>query len=199
MLVECPVLDSICSVSSWNGLDLSHVTALKDTASVVFTKKYGFRFSTLQYTPLCNPIPVIDIDFKKTKPGFMPLETCFQIKALKSGTAHAVLLYWKASDGQGLEMSTDPKDTLDNFPRDMQWGQALQLLDDAGTDGALPVPVVLEEGKEYRLGCCTSDDHVILQFAISALLPKKEEAPPVQEGDASSSSAAEVTSSAPPA
>jgi protein arginine N-methyltransferase 7 len=167
VLVECPLLDSICSVSTWNGLDLSHVTALKDTASVVFTKKYGFRFSTLPYKELCDPIPVIDIDFKKTKPGFMPMETFFKITATKSGTAHAMLLFWKATDGKDLVMSTDPRDTQDNFPRDMQWGQALQLLDDAGVDGPLPVPVVLEEGNEYRVGCCTSDDHVLLQFAIA--------------------------------
>ena len=38
-------------------------------------------------------------------------------------------------------MSTDPQDTLDNFPRDMQWGQALQLLEEESIDQTQPVCV----------------------------------------------------------
>lgn len=32
-------------------------------------------------------------------------------------------------------MSTDPEATKDNFPRDMQWGQALQLVEDLDKPG----------------------------------------------------------------
>ena len=41
---------------------------------------------------------------------------------------HAVLLTWEAFNAsKSLVMSTEPELTRDNFPRDMQWGQANPL------------------------------------------------------------------------
>lgn len=175
--IECPTLDKICSIDSWNGLDLSMVNSLKDTASCVFTKKYGFRMSTIPFKRLSEPIPVLTIDFATTKMGFAPVTKKFEITATESGTAHAMLLFWKSTD-EGLEMSTDPEDTKDNFPRDMQWGQALQLLDNNTDDysAALPAPVVFTKGNKYSVKCNTSEDHVILQFGVKGdnlVVPEK--------------------------
>lgn len=175
--IECPTLDSICAIDTWNGLDLSMVNSLRDTASCVFTKKYGFRMSTIPFKRLSEPIPVLTIDFAKTNMGFAPTSTKIEIKATESGTAHAMLLYWKSVD-EGFEMSTDPDDTRDNFPRDMQWGQALQLLDsnDPKEDVMLPSPVVLTKDKTYSVKCNTSEDHVIIQFGMKGdAAPKKKE------------------------
>lgn len=189
--IECPTLDKICGVSSWNGIDLSMVNSLRDTASVVFTKKYGFRMSTIPFKRLAEPIPVLSIDFAKTKMGFASDKQNFKVKATESGTAHAMLLFWKSedytskteeTDANKLVMSTDPADTIDNFPRDMQWGQAIQLLDatnptlpteeeESSAKGnvipasALPQPVIWTKGEEYNVSCVSSDDHVILQFS----------------------------------
>jgi protein arginine N-methyltransferase 7 len=161
VLIECPTLESICSVDTWNGLNLSHVNSLKDTASCVFTKKYGFRMSSVPFKRVSEPIRVLDIDFAATKQGFAPLERELHVKAIEDGVAHAMLLYWEARDGDEV-MSTAPWDTLDNFPRDMQWGQALQLID--GGHHSIPSDLHVRRGEEYRFVCCTSDDHVILQF-----------------------------------
>ena len=195
--IECPTLEKICAVSTWNDIDLSMVNSLRDTASVVFTKKYGFRMSTIPFKLLSEPIPVLTVDFAKTKMGFASDTQKFKVKATESGTAHAMLLFWKShdftsktdeTDANRLVMSTDPADTIDNFPRDMQWGQAIQLLaatnptvpseaDEAATAeaahthpnvlpaSALPQPVVWTQGQEYDVSCVSSEDHVILQFS----------------------------------
>lgn len=162
ILIECPTLESICSVGSWNGLNLSHVNSLKDTVSCIFTKKYGFRMSSVPFKRLSAPIKLLDVDFASTKNGFAALERPFTVKATDNGTAHAVLFYWTAED-EGEVMSTAPWDTLENFPRDMQWGQALQLID-AGLSRDMPTSLVVKEGDDLRFVCYTSDDHVVLQF-----------------------------------
>ena len=88
-------------------------------------------------------------------------------------------------------MSTDPEHTReDNFPRDMQWGQALQLAD-AGM-GALPKDIIFTQEDVDRTSaaandssntsskkknddndnqgivftCRTSDDRVVLQMDL---------------------------------
>ena len=48
-------------------------------------------------------------------------------------------------------MTTHPEDTRTNFPRDMQWGQGLQLIEDTSVDGAKPVPFVVQEGELLTL------------------------------------------------
>jgi type III protein arginine methyltransferase len=164
VLIDCPTLDSICSVTQWNGLDLSRVNSLKDTASCVFTKKYGFRMSSVPFKRLSEPIKILDIDFAKTNQGFSKLERELRVKAIDDGTAHAILFYWTAFESaDGEIMSTAPWDTLDNFPRDMQWGQALQLID-SGKEQSEPTALEVKRDEEYSFMCCTSEDHVIVQL-----------------------------------
>ena len=47
--IESEDLRSITSVKSWNGIDLDDFNTLQDTTSLVFTKQYGFRFSSCDY------------------------------------------------------------------------------------------------------------------------------------------------------
>eukprot|EP00758_Cryptobia_borreli_P018218 Tbor_TRINITY_DN6592_c0_g1::TRINITY_DN6592_c0_g1_i1::g.7417::m.7417/K11438/PRMT7; type III protein arginine methyltransferase len=167
--IECPTLDKICAVKSWNGIDLSVINSLRDTTSCVFTKKYGFRMNTIPFKKLSEPIPVLTINFAETEMGFVPIKQSVMVEAKETGTAHAMLLYWKSMD-DGLIMSTDPDDTIDNFPRDMQWGQALQLLDGSQSKlhQKMPTPVVMEQGKMTEVKWVTSNDHVIIQFMIDS-------------------------------
>ena len=64
-------------------------------------------------------------------------------------------------------MSTDPNDTRDNFPRDIQWGQALQLVEDeeAG-NGVTPEPFHVTAGEQLELVCRVSQDSVLIQFSL---------------------------------
>lgn len=164
VLIECPMLDSIRSVAEWNGIDLRAMLSLKDTSSLTFTTDMGFRLSSVPYRHLCDPICVASLDFAEENTGLFPLEREFAVVATESGTAHAMLLFWEAEDG-GVVMSTEPRATLDNFPRDMQWGQALQLLD-GETDSDLPTPLVMERGQSCTVVCRTSSRGVKMQFSV---------------------------------
>jgi len=63
-------------------------------------------------------------------------------------------------------MSTDPKDTIDNFARDMQWGQALQLLEDTSQEGPGPHPFYVDEGEVLDLVVRLSEDSAVIQFGL---------------------------------
>ena len=64
-------------------------------------------------------------------------------------------------------MSTDPEDTRDNFARDMQWGQALQLVEDLGCEGDEPKPFVVQKGERIDLIVRFSADSAVMQFTLS--------------------------------
>ena len=66
-------------------------------------------------------------------------------------------------------MSTDPDATRDNFPRDMQWGQALQLIEDASEDGTTPAPLRVEKGDKLELVARLSHDSAVMQFQVNRL------------------------------
>lgn len=187
--IECAVMDQVCSVGSWNGFDLSQVMAVKDTTSLVFTKQYGFRLSSVPFTFLSEPVPILDIDFATTTRKSIKQRFPVRVNATETGTANAWLFYFVAKDflkpttpatatttesadglvaaeedeRQMLFMSTNPKDTIDNFPRDMQWGQALQLIDtDRGRQ--MPEALTMEAGKEYAFECHFSYDRVVVEM-----------------------------------
>ena len=63
-------------------------------------------------------------------------------------------------------MATHPDATRDNFPRDMQWGQGLQLIEDLAAKGDGPVPFVVAEGEELELTTRFSVDGVTMQFQL---------------------------------
>jgi len=189
ILIECPTLEKICSVGSWKGLTLSHMNRLVDTASVVFTKKYGFRMGDVPFKRLTAPIELVHVDFTSTNVEDLPMDFALEATVIAAGTAHAALYFWVTYDeadefekmtaaaASGEEtaeaeaarqvavMSTNPADTVKNFPRDMQWGQALQLLDAAEAD--MPTPVRFETvGATVPLRCRTSEDRVTLQVQV---------------------------------
>ncbi|KEG07126.1 putative arginine N-methyltransferase, type III [Trypanosoma grayi] len=159
--IECDTLRDVCAVSGWKGLDLTNMTALQDTVSVVFAKQYGFRMSSVPFRRLSAPVEVVSVDFATTQRRDIARNLDVDVVATESGTAHAMLYYWLATD-EGLTMSTDPADTLNNFPRDMQWGQALQLLD--ASNGPLPTPVTFTAGETYRFVRHLSADRVTVNM-----------------------------------
>ncbi|EPY37327.1 protein arginine N-methyltransferase 7 [Angomonas deanei] len=186
VLVECDTLTEITAVSTWRDLNLSHVMALQDTSSVVFTKQYGFRMSSVPFKRLCEPIPLLEIDFCKNSSKDYRKKLPLHVTATESGTAHAWMYYWVAShpkttaEGDRFVMSTDPEDTLKNFPRDMQWGQALQLVD-SNADPKIPSPLAVEKGKSYDFNCSLSYDRVIMHIQYLKPSEEKKEAAKQEE------------------
>ena len=62
-LIQSPDINSITSVKCWEGIDLRWFNTLQDTTSMVFTKQYGFRFSSCDYRELAPKQPVLQLDF----------------------------------------------------------------------------------------------------------------------------------------
>ena len=134
-LIQSEEIASITSVGAVENINLDGFDALQDTVNVVFTKQYGFRLSSVDYKTIVPRVCVAEVDFYEDNPGSLPLEKRIHVTCEKSGTIHCVMLFWEAyADRERTQvMSTDPEATRDNFPRDMQWGQALQV-------GALSLP-----------------------------------------------------------
>ena len=66
-------------------------------------------------------------------------------------------------------MATHPDATLQNFPRDMQWGQGLQLIEDLEQEGgadSTPTPFAVREGDWLWLVTRYSRDGVTMQFQL---------------------------------
>lgn len=189
-LVECDSIADLTRARDWGGLVLDHVNVLQDTASLVFAKQYGFRFATVASTFLADPVAVFSCDFGVDAPGFVANETTRDFEASADGTAHCVVLYWEttiggpgAADwelpGEPLVMSTDPRATVDNFARDMQWGQGIQLLEDLEAARAAeradvanllnrpPTPMVVAKGEKLSFDVRLSSDSVVLQFQLN--------------------------------
>lgn len=160
--INCPTLESICSINSWSGIKLSHMQALQDTVSTCFTKEYGFRLCDVPFHFLSDPLVLLDVDFSTDTRDSFGSQKYFSVLPTVSGRAHAWLYFWKATHpGCPKIISTSPIDTLHNFPRDLQWGQALQLVEKNITD-TMPTPLFLTEGEERQFVCYTSSDRVLL-------------------------------------
>jgi len=186
-LIESNDVAAITSVKGWEGIDLGWFNTLQDTTSMVFTKQYGFRFSSCKYRELAAKTPVLELDFATDAVGVWKSERRQRLVATASGTVHAILASWEVydgnvdgasggasggsaagADGQPLVMSTHPSATLDNFPRDMQWGQGLQLIEDpeGASEGAAPKPFVVTAGEALVLVTRFSADGVTVQFQL---------------------------------
>ena len=205
---------------SWEGIDLGWFNTLQDTTSMVFTKQYGFRFSSCHYRELAARQAVLHVDFAHDVVGLWRGEMRQRVQATKSGKVHAILASWEVYDSSPLAgaaaldacaasgagsssssssssggggggggslppapprppvatMSTHPDATLDNFPRDMQWGQGLQLIEDLSqaAAGMAPAPFVVTEGEWLILVTRYSADGVTLQFQLERDIPRAD-------------------------
>lgn len=175
-LVDSADIASITSVKDWQGIDLSWFNSLQDTTSMVFTKQYGFRFSSCSYTELAPRLPVLPVDFSSDQVGVWRGEKRTRLQVQKAGTIHAILASWEVyaigdSTDKPLVMATHPDATLNNFPRDMQWGQGLQLIEDMACEGGSPVPFQVSAGEWLTLVTRFSIDGVTMQFQLERADP----------------------------
>tara|TARA_B100000795_G_scaffold29355_1_gene19411 strand:- start:294 stop:1235 length:942 start_codon:yes stop_codon:yes gene_type:complete len=194
-LVQSADINSITSVKCWEGIDLRWFNTLQDTTSMVFTKQYGFRFSSCEYRGLADKQGVLSVDFGADAVGIWRTERRVRFQVRESGTVHAIMASWEvyASD-KALVMSTHPDATLHNFPRDMQWGQGLQLIEDmeSQSQGDGPTPYIVSEGEWLWLVTRYSKDGVTMQFQLERATEPVDEAvePPADEAMAEAVAAA---------
>jgi len=180
-LVDSADIASITSVKDWQGIDLSWFNTLQDTTSMVFTKQYGFRFSSCDYHELAPRQPVLRVDFSSDTVGVWRGEKRSRLQVSRAGTVHAILASWEvyADADEELIMATHPDATLHNFPRDMQWGQAIQLIEDMAQEGSAPVPFVVAAGEWLTLVTRFSVDGVTMQFELLRDTPHPKQSGPV--------------------
>ena len=194
-LVQSADINSITSVKCWEGIDLRWFNTLQDTTSMVFTKQYGFRFSSCEYRGLADKQGVLSVDFGADAVGIWRTERRVRFQVRESGTVHAIMASWEvyASD-KALVMSTHPDATLHNFPRDMQWGQGLQLIEDmeSQSQGDGPTPYIVSEGEWLWLVTRYSKDGVTMQFQLERATEPVDEAvePSADEAMAEAAAAA---------
>ena len=173
-LVQCDDLESITTAKNWGGFDLQRCNELKDTASVLFTNNYGFRFSSVDHLYLSDRIAIEKVDFMVDDFRSRPLaDRRYRVKARADGVVHAALFSWEVhSDAEERKhsMSTHVEDTAKNLARDMQWGQALQLVEDhtasTSAEGGCPVPLVVTAGEELDIVVKLSKNGVDIQVLI---------------------------------
>lgn len=186
MLIQSNDLADITSVQRWApqsskvssqsddeypSVDLSFFNTFKDTASLVFTKTYGFRLSSVGYEAISDRISVFDCDFVTDSARDLPAERSFLLQSKMTGVAHAVCASWEVDCGKSV-MATHPDATTQNFPRDMQWGQALQLVEDYADNpggAAHPQSFFVKAGEWLKLIVRYSTDGVAMQFELERL------------------------------
>jgi len=179
-LVQCPKLDTITTARTWNGLDFSGFNALKDTVTLFFTKQLGCRLNTLDYINMTERLPLLTIDFSKDKHGKHPREKRFRTRVKTTGTIHAAVYSWEVGS-RNLSMSTHLEATKENFARDMQWGQGVQMVDDYVASeqlkmdkisdkdggGSFPsIPLHVEQGEMIEVIVVFSDDGILMQCLV---------------------------------
>jgi hypothetical protein len=83
-LIESHDIASITSVKGWEGIDLATFNALQDTTSMVFTKQYGFRFSSCEYRGLADKQGVLSVDFGADAVGIWRTERRVRFQVIPS-------------------------------------------------------------------------------------------------------------------
>eukprot|EP00941_MAST-03F_sp_MAST-3F-sp1_P002758 g2758.t1 len=181
-LVNCPRLDQITSCTGWGEIDLSRINALRDTSSLLFTKQLGCRFNSMKYTNCTARLTILECNFAKDENKPPPNERRFRCKVERTGVIHAAIWSWEvySDPSKAYTMTTHAEDTKDNFPRDMQWGQGLQLVDDhiasekqysenveSGGDGcSSSVPLHVTEGEIIEIVVTYAEDGVLMQCLV---------------------------------
>merc|ERR1740123_435971 len=73
VLIESEELAALTSCwRPYRGIDISMMMELQDTASCLWSKKYGIRLSDIVYREVCEPFPVLEVEFGVTRLTSLP-------------------------------------------------------------------------------------------------------------------------------
>jgi protein arginine N-methyltransferase 7 len=152
-LIESQAVRQVSCVESricHDTIDMDAFNLLRDTSSTHLTKQLGMRLSTEGYRCMSPRLVLFEIDFatdhvsRRKRP-----EMRLMFRAMATGILDAAMCSWSVSDGPDT-MTTHPEDTRDNLPRDMHWGQAIQMLADE-VQGEPPKPFHCTAGEALVL------------------------------------------------
>ena len=100
-LIEMPLLQRVTQVEEYNGLNLRPFNQLRDTASLSFSKVFGFHLRNAPYTELSPKISVQEVDFYTTTASSLPSKRTFRVRMRQAGVVHAALATWAISTTRG--------------------------------------------------------------------------------------------------
>jgi len=142
----------ITQAANFDGLDLSSFNRFRDCTSLVFSKNYGVLLNNLDFRELTEPMTLFEVDLTKDGLEVIPEhEITFTLDVMEDGEAVALMYWWEVflDEERTIKISTHPNETKGNIPRDLNWGQGLQLIE--GPDGwnaAYPTPCNLSAGQQ---------------------------------------------------
>lgn len=154
-LISSEQFKKITSASDFAGLDLNSFNRFRDCVSLVFSKNYGVLMNNMNFEELIDPIIVYEVDF--TRDGLEVINgepKTYTVDVKKDGEAVALMYWWEVylNEERTIKISTHPNETKSNIPRDLNWGQGLQLVEDpAGWDNAHPSPCMLKAGQKVTI------------------------------------------------
>jgi len=149
VLIESEELAALTSCwRPYRGIDISMMMELQDTASCLWSKKYGIRLSDIVYREVCEPFPVLEVEFGVTRLASLPSVSSHGVVVVGGDArVHAVLTFWEVYGPGTRVLSTNPGKRCGkawSYAREVNWGNAFQLVDaaedaedaDVGKEGA---------------------------------------------------------------
>jgi protein arginine N-methyltransferase 7 len=140
-LIESEAVRNVSYVGRADGsIDMDAFNLLRDTSSTFLTKQVGFRLSKEGYRAMSIRMPVFSVNFATDDRAPSRPRHTLRLPFVVSwtGVIDAAMFSWSVSaPGADAVMSTHPEETVDNLPRDMHWGQALQKLADTTSSSDL--------------------------------------------------------------
>jgi len=176
VLINSDMLHKITSSKSYHGLDLRYFNTFRDSVSLLFTKHYGVCMNTLNYKEMTEHITVYEADLYKDGPEVQPMNErgrIYTVTALEDGSVQAIVFFWTVwmDKEKQYKISTNPKDTIGNLPRNMNWGQAVQLVEDPA-GWTHPEPKILHLRKGQKVDVKIISDGVSLRARVVRVYPQ---------------------------
>ena len=178
-LMESPALASLTSVhtsaSHYLGLNLSGFNALRDTATTSLSRPLGVRLNDLGVRRLAPRLRILEVDF--TRPAREAYRArghgaAYRVRAERAGRLHAAVFSWEAylDVARGVTLSTHPEHTRNNTPRDVAWGHAVQLLEDAERNTAY---IAVKAGELLRVNVYFGNFSAAMPAVTVARVPEE--------------------------
>jgi len=161
-LIDSPQLKTITQASNFCGLDVSGFNSLRDSVSLEFSRNFGVLLNTLNFTELAR-FKLYDVNFNKHGLDDVLNDTSYvEADSIATGEGIALMYWWEVylDEERTIRISTHPNDTKGNIPRDLNWGQGLQLVESPdGWNKKYPSPFMVKKvGQRITLAITCQDN-----------------------------------------